>query len=256
MGDRVLIDRNGPVAVLTLNRLPENLVDAAMVAELQAACEAVGEDSSVSVVIVTGEGANFSSGWDGALRTVGNVDEVRAAGILEDPFRCLAELRQPGVAAINGEAFGAGLALALAADVRVCDNGARFRVADVGDGETPMAGVLSRLVRAVGRGHAMRMALMGEQVTAEEALSIGLVSEITPEGEVVRRACEIASQIAERGPLAVQYAKEVVNRGRDMPLEQALRYETDLTVILQTTEDRAEGVRAFQEKRKPEFKGK
>ena len=100
------------------------------------------------------------------------------------------------------------------------------------------------------------MILTGEAVDAQEALRIGLVSQVTPRGSLLAEAEALAGRIADRGPIAVRYAKEAVSRGLDMTLEQALRYETDLTIILQTTEDRAEGVRAFLEKRTPQFKGK
>jgi enoyl-CoA hydratase len=119
-----------------------------------------------------------------------------------------------------------------------------------------MAGGLQRLARLVGRGKALELALTGKLIDADEALRIGMISGVAPRDGLMQAAEAIAQRIAERGPLAVVYAKEAVSRGIDMPLEQALRFETDLTVILQTTEDRAEGVRAFLEKRKPEFKGK
>ena len=99
------------------------------------------------------------------------------------------------------------------------------------------------------------MVLTGDEIGADEAHAIGLVNRIAPRAELLGEAGALAQRIAERGPLATGYAKEAVNRGIDMPLEQALRFETDLTVILQTTDDRAEGVSAFIEKRKPDFKG-
>ncbi len=102
----------------------------------------------------------------------------------------------------------------------------------------------------------MALVLTGEPIDAADALRIGIVSEVVAKADLTERADEIAGRIAERGPIAVQYAKEAVLRGAEMPLDQALRYETDLTMILQTTEDRAEGVRAFLEKRQPKFKGK
>ncbi|MCH7793034.1 MAG: hypothetical protein IID31_12235 [Planctomycetes bacterium] len=113
-----------------------------------------------------------------------------------------------------------------------------------------------RLARLAGRGDALALILTGEPIDAAHALRIGIVSEVVAKAALTERADAIAGRIAERGPIAVQYAKEAVSRGAEMPLEQGLRYETDLTMILQTTEDRAEGVRAFLEKRQPKFKGK
>lgn len=253
-------ETDGAIARVTLNR-PEhgNTIDTTIVVQLRDACEAVADDAAVRAVVLTASGDVFSSGWDWeALATHGDdaVEAARDAGMLDDPFGCVAELTKPVVCAINGDAIGGGLALALACDVRVAAEGATFALPETGMGLLPMGGATQRLSRLVGRGKALEMTLTGDPISIDEALRIGLVSAVKPQSEVVAEAGRIAARIAERGPLAVQYAKEAISRGIDMPLEQALRYETDLTVILQTTEDRAEGVRAFLEKREPKFKGK
>lgn len=247
----IAIERRGAAAWLTLAR---PLIDAAAIRELREACGSLAGDAAVRAVVLTGAGDAFATGWDAAiLRDVG---ALREAGALGDPFGCLAELPKPVICAVNGDALGGGLALALAADIRIAAEGARFGLPESDAGLLPAGGATQRLARLVWRGKALELLLTGEAIDASEALRIGLVSEVVPAGELAARAQEIAERIAERGPLAVQYAKEAVSRGLEMPLEQALRYETDLTVILQTTEDRAEGVRAFIEKRKPKFKGK
>jgi len=253
-------ETDGAIAHVTLNR-PEhgNTIDTTVVVQLRDACEAMTDDREVRAVVLTASGDIFSSGWDWeALAGHGDdsVEAARDAGMLNDPFGCLAEMTKPVVCAINGDAIGGGLALALACDVRVAAADATFALPETGMGLVPMAGATQRLSRLVGTGKALEMTLTGESVGVEEALRIGLVSAVKPQSDVVAEAERIARRIAERGPLAVQYAKEAISRGIDMPLEQALRYETDLTVILQTTEDRAEGVRAFLEKREPKFKGK
>jgi enoyl-CoA hydratase/carnithine racemase len=239
----ITIERRGPALWLTLSR-PQ--IDAQAIRELRDACDSVRDDGDVRVVVLTGAGEAFATGWDDALLK---------AGVFDDPFGCLAELPKPVIAVINGDAIG-GLALALAADIRIAADAARFGLPEADAGLLPMAGATQRLSRLVGRGKALELILTGETIDATEALRVGLVSEVVPASAVVSRAQEIAARIAERGPLALQYAKEAVSRGIDMPLEQALRFETDLTVILQTTEDRAEGVQAFIEKRKPKFKGR
>jgi enoyl-CoA hydratase/carnithine racemase len=119
-----------------------------------------------------------------------------------------------------------------------------------------MAGGTQRLARLVGRGEALRLLLLGEAIDAREALRIGLVSAVAPREKLLEDAWTLAQRMASRGPLALRYAKEAVRQGLEQPLDQALRFETDLTVILQTTEDRAEGVRAFLDKRDPKFKGR
>jgi enoyl-CoA hydratase len=116
-----------------------------------------------------------------------------------------------------------------------------------------MAGGTQRLARLVGRAAALELILTAEPIDAQTALRVGLVSKVVPRDRLLSEASALAERIAARGPIAIQYAKEAVSRGLDMSLEQALRFETDLTIILQTTEDRAEGVRAFLEKRSPEF---
>ena len=119
-----------------------------------------------------------------------------------------------------------------------------------------MGGGTQRLARLIGRGEALRLILLGEEIDAAEAYRIGLVSAVVPQQQLDNQARLLAERMASRGPLALRYAKEAVRRGLEQPLDQALRYETDLTVILQSTEDRAEGVRAFLEKREPKFEGK
>jgi len=242
------LEKRGHIAYLTLKR-PEkqNAIDGVLLREMADACEAIGADEAVRVVLLTAEGAAFCRGWDW---------ESLPEGARADPFGPLAELSRPVVCALNGDAVSAGLELALACDVRIAAEGARFGLPEAAMGLVPMGGGTQRLARLVGRGKALEMILTAEPIDAQEALSIGLVSEVVPRAELMARAEAIAGRIAERGPLAVRYAKEAIQRGLEMPLEQALRYETDLTVIIQTTEDRAEGVRAFLEKRKPEFKGK
>lgn len=242
----ITLEKSGPIARVTLR--PDS-VDATILSELAEACEAIEVDEGLRVVLLTGEGETFCTGWDRSLLEGEGPSAV-------DPFGCLAALPRPVVCAINGDALSAGLEMALACDVRVAVEGAKLGLPETALGMVPMGGGTQRLSRLVGRGKALEMILTGELVEAAEALAIGLVGAVAARGKVVEEAEGIAGRIAERGPLALRYAKEAVSRGLEMTLEQALRYETDLTVILQTTEDRAEGVRAFLEKRKPEFKGR
>jgi enoyl-CoA hydratase len=250
----VSLDKRGPIAFLALRRRnDENAVDGALLADLADACEAIEVEAEVRVVVLTAEGDNFCRGWDAAVLRGEDPGGLREQG---DPFCSLAQLPRPVVCAIQGEALSAGLELALACDVRVAAEDARLGLPETKFGLVPMGGGTQRLARLVGRGKALEMILTGEPVDAREALRIGLVSAVAPRDKLLAEAEAIAARIAERGPIAVRYAKEAVSRGLEMTLEQALRYETDLTIILQTTEDRAEGVRAFLEKRKPEFKGR
>ena len=250
------LDIRPPIARLTLVR---DVIGSAEIGDLASACEAIAGDDSVRVVILAGGGDSFSRGWDWPALAAESPDSsgaLKEAGVLDDPFGCLAALPKPVVCALHGETSGGGLALVLAADIRIAAEDATFSLPETALGLVPMAGATQRLVRLAGRGHALALVLTGEPIGAAEALRIGLVSEVVAKAALAERANEIAGRIAERGPIAVQYAKEAVTRGAEMPLDQGLRYETDLTMILQTTDDRAEGVRAFLEKRQPKFKGK
>lgn len=241
-GDVLSIE--GAVATLTLS----GSLDAEAVAALRVACEAARENDSVRVLVLRASGEVWG-GWEAAA-----LADAERLGLVGDPFRPLAELPQPTVAVLDGAVREAGLELALCADVRVGSEGATFAMASVIGGAMPIAGGLQRLARAVGRSHALEMVLTGATIDAERALQWGLLSAVAADAEGEARA--LAGRIAERGPIATRLAKEAVRRGLEMPLHQALRYETDLTVLLQTTADRAEGVAAFEEKRDPRFEGR
>lgn len=252
------LEKRGPIAYLTLARPEEgNPIDGVLLRELVDACEAISVDQEVRVVILTSGGAVFSTGWAwGMLTGEDPAAAAREQGLLNDPFGCLEALSRPVICAINGDALSGGLELALACDVRIAAEGARLGLPETAMGVIPMGGGGQRLARLVGRGKALEMILTADTIEAGEALQIGLVSAVAPRERLLAEAEAVAARMAEQGPLALRYAKEAVRRGLEMPLEQALRYETDLTVILQTTEDRAEGVRAFLEKRKPRFRGR
>jgi len=254
-----LVQRDA-IAYLRLQRPErENRIDGHLLRELAAACEVLADDPQVRVVVLSGgEGAAFSMGWDASLLAAQVEGEAAARGgeRLGHTFDFLAQVPRPVICAINGDAVSAGLELALACDVRLACPEARFAFPETAWGLIPMAGGTQRLARIVGRAAALELILTAEPIDAQTALRIGLVSQVVPRDRLLVEASALAERIAARGPIAVRYAKEAVSQGLDMPLEQALRFETDLTIILQTTEDRAEGVRAFLEKRAPEFHGR
>jgi enoyl-CoA hydratase len=246
------LEINGPIAYV---RLAQAQIDRTLLEELDEVCDAINDNADARVAVLTGHGDAFSTGWDAAELSPGAFDaeEWRRR---PSPFACLETMGQPVICALNGDATSAGLELALACDVRIAVEGARFSLPETGQGLLPMAGGTQRLARLAGRGEALRMLLLGETIDAQEALRIGLVSAVAPREKLLAEAGALASRMAARGPLALRYAKEAVRRGLEQPLDQALRFETDLTVILQTTGDRDEGVRAFLDKRDPKFKGK
>jgi enoyl-CoA hydratase len=248
------------IAYLELKRPEqENRIDGRLLRELAAACEALTDDPQMRVLVLSGgEGPTFSVGWDPAFLAAEIEGEQAARGgdVLGHTFDFLAQMPRPVICAINGDAFSAGLELALACDIRLACPEARFAFPETAWGLIPMAGGTQRLARIVGRAAALELILTTEPIDAQTALRIGLVSRVVPHDRLLAEAAALAERIAARGPIAVRYAKEAVSQGLEMSLEQALRFETDLTIILQTTEDRAEGVRAFLEKRAPEFHGR
>ena len=240
------------VATITIAP-PEAGYDRAFLDALAAAVGQVGGREDVRAVIMRSDNA-FGVGWSvAALEEPLGIPGVPhiASGI-----DAVAAIPQPVVCAVRGRAHSVALELALACDIRVAEEGASFALADTLGGAVPLAGGTQRLPRAVGRAQALRMILLGEEIDAAEAQRIGLVSRVVPSESLDDAAQGIADAIAARGPIATRLAKEAVHRGVEMPLEQALRYELDLTVLLQSTADRAEGVRAFAEKRPPRFIGR
>jgi enoyl-CoA hydratase len=254
-----LVQRDA-IAYLELQRPEqENRIDAHLLRELAAACEALADDPQVRAVVLSGgEGSVFSLGWEPSFLAAEIEGEAaaRSGDVLGHTFDFLAQMPRPVICALNGDALSAGLELALACDIRLAGPEARFAFPEIGWGLIPMAGGTQRLARIVGRAAALEILLTAQPIDAQAALRIGLVSQVVPRDELMAEASALAGRIAARGPIAVRYAKEAVSQGLDMSLEQALRFETDLTIILQTTEDRAEGVRAFLEKRAPEFHGR
>ena len=220
--------------------LTENSLDEQMAGEIADACDHIGADDDVYVVLLTGEGDDFCRG--------GEPSDIR-------PAAALAAIDRPVIAVVNGAATGAGLELALAADIRICSDNATFALPQVADGQIPQDGGTQRLARIIGRGKALELLLTAETISATEAREIGLVSHVYPAAELESEAQKLAETVAAKGPLALRYLKEAVVKGMDMTLEQGLRLEADLYFLLHTTSDRTEGITSFLEKRDPQYKG-
>ncbi|MGI8551067.1 MAG: enoyl-CoA hydratase/isomerase family protein [Dehalococcoidia bacterium] len=253
----LVLDLRPPLAIVTLNR-PErnNRIDRQMIEELRSVVTDFGDEGLIRAVIITGTDAVFSAGWDSELLLDVRLLPQRRDASLATGFQFLADAPLPVIAAVNGEALSAGFELALACDLRVAASTARFGFPETIDDRLPMAGGTQRLARIAGRAMALELILTGESIDAPTAFGRGIVTVVTAGDTLLDEAIRLASLIASRGPIAVRLGKEAIHQGLDMPLEQALRYETDLTVLLQTTHDRAEGVQAFVEKRSPRFEGR
>ena len=217
-------------------------LDAPFVADLAAICAEVAETPEIRALILDPEPALWR-GWSG---------DDPAPG---DLFRSLAELPQPTIAVLRGDCLGGGLELALAADIRIGAPQIELGFPELLDpqGEFCRAGGLQRLSRAVGRSRAGQLVLLEQRLPAECALDWGLLNQVEDDPSAAARA--LAETVAQRGPIAARYAKDAIRNGADMPLAQALHYETELTILLQSTADRAEGVAAFTQKRPPRFHG-
>ena len=240
------------IATITLNRArANNAISIPLAQELADACSLINQDETIRVVIITGAGKVFSVGTAPSRRRRDSPPSP-----LPQAADALYRLRCPVIAAINGDATGQGLELALAADIRIAAETAHLGLTHVTSGFIPWDGGTQRLPRLIGRGKALEMLLTGAVITAREAGRMGLVNHVVPVAELSSVVDTIARKIAASAPLAVQYAKEAVRQGMDITLEQGLRLETDLYLLLQTTTDRTEGITAFLEKRPPRFKGK
>ncbi|MFH1775389.1 MAG: enoyl-CoA hydratase-related protein [Chloroflexota bacterium] len=235
------------VARIVLNR-PEanNLVSRQLAQELADVCDEIGRDEDVNVVIITGAGDKAFCGGAEGPSAGGGIYGIAAP---------VAGISQPVIAAINGDALGQGLELALSCDIRVASRRARLGFPQVAQGLIPMDGGTQRLPRLVGRGKALELVLTAETISAQEAYEIGLVDKLA-DAELAAEVEAMARAVAGKGPIAVRYVKEAVNKGLDLTLEQGLRLEADIYFLLHTTADRTEGISAFRQKRPPRFKGK
>ena len=225
--------------------------------ELSDVCSTITSDDEIRVVILTGAGDGpFSLGMGMELSGgVLGVDRESSVKFLSVP-ELIAKLDPPVIAAINGDAVGQGLEIALACDIRIAAETSRFGLPHIKTGLIPQDGGTQRLPRLVGRGKALEMILTGEMIEAQEAYRIGLVNKIVPHRELITVAMDMAKEMASKGPIALRYAKEAIYKGMDVTLEQGLRLEADLYLLLHTTRDRTEGINAFRKKRTPKFEGR
>lgn len=256
----VLFELQDDVAIVTLSR-PEarNALDPDMRAELREAWRQVSANEAIRCVILTGAGDKaFCAGSDlkktmpaaesFAQRSfTGNGQAYLTAGM---------EMDTPIVCAINGDAFGGGLELALACDIRLAAKNARFGLPEVQLGTLAGGGGTQRLPRLVSPSDAMKILLTGDRFDADEALRIGLVSEVLEAADLMHAALAIARRIAQNAPLSVRAVKRLVRTGLDLPLDKAMQAEHYVFGLLRDTEDRIEGRRAFQEKRPPVYRGR
>ena len=252
----ILTETRGRVGLVTLNR-PQamNALNIQLLTELLDALAAYDVDPAIGAIVISGSERAFAAGADIKLMAEASSDEMRADGFVE-LFEGLRKIKKPLIAAVSGFVLGGGCELAMACDMLVASETARFGQPEVTLGVIPGAGGTQRLTRAVGKPLAMEMILNNRILSASEALQFGLVNRVVPVERFLDESLSLAAEVASRAPLAVMAAKEAVNRAFEFPLSAGLAEERRLFYALFDSADQKEGMQAFIEKRKPLWRGK
>ncbi len=254
--ENVLVEKDGAVVVVTLNR-PQalNALSYALVKDLSLAMQELDQDDEVRVIIVTGGEKVFAAGADiKEMADRGPFDErIQERLTYRDQIN---KITKPVIAAVSGFALGGGCELAMSCDIIIASETARFGQPEVNLGIIPGSGGTQRLTHLLGKHRAMELVLTGDAISATEAERLGLVNRIFPVELFLEEAKNIARKIAAKPVLAIKAAKEAVLKAANAPLDEGLDYERKSFYLLFASEDRSEGMRAFLEKRKPDFKGK
>ena len=255
----IRVEWDGELAVVVIDRQEKlNALNADVVAELGQVFEGLRDDDKVRGVLLTGAGEKaFVAGADiGELAKMDSISGVRVSRDGQDVFLQIERFPKPVLAVVGGFALGGGCELALACHMRVASDNAKFGLPEVSLGIIPGYGGTIRLARLIGLGRAIELTLTGEMVGAQRAAEIGLVSAVYPRAEVLDRGKEMLRKVTKNGPVAVRMALESVYRAVDTSTREALDYESSLFGLLASTEDMREGMSAFLEKRKADFKGR
>jgi enoyl-CoA hydratase len=256
--ETILIEKRDRVAILTINRPDKlNALNWKVHIEGVAALESLRKDDSVRVVVITGAGEKaFIAGAD--ISEFADQTPVTQRDLFHEKtlFNSVDNFPKPVIAMINGFCLGGGNELALACDIRIASENARFAQPEINLGIMCGGGGTQRLARLVGEGRAMEIILTGDMIDAGKALEFGLVNHVFPLEELEAKTMEFAAKIAEKAPIALQLSKEAVKFASRSNLDEGLRREVDLFAICFSTEDKTEGVSAFLEKRAANFQGK
>ncbi len=250
----VLVDRRGPVTLITLNR-PErrNAVDLATAVLLEQTVDAFEADDEARVAIITGAGGSFCAGMDLKAAAGGEFAMTERGGPLGITAR---PLTKPLIAAVEGHALAGGLELALVADLVVAATDSQFGLPEPKRGLVAAAGGVLRLSQRLPRNVAMELALTGNPMPAARMAELGLVNRLAEPGKVLDAAMELAEEIMLNAPLSVQVSKQIIEQAPDWSVDEAFGKQSDLAMTAVLSEDAAEGVAAFSEKRKPVWKGR
>jgi enoyl-CoA hydratase/carnithine racemase len=259
----IIYEVKNQIAWVTFNR-PEsmNAINRQMARDIIEACRQTEEDSGIRIAIFTGAGERaFSAGMDLKERAETSFSPIerrnqKLTQTVHTQSRAIGVMTKPTIAAIRGYCVGGGLEMALACDLRVAAEDAKLGLTEVLRGLIPGAGGTQRLTRAVGITKALEMCLTGDTVSGSEAQKLGLVNTAVPANELIQAAEDLANRILKGAPMSVAFIKEAIKKGIELPLEEGLRLEADLSALIGMTEDSKEGPRAFAEKRAPVWKGR
>ncbi|MCG8634221.1 MAG: enoyl-CoA hydratase-related protein [Desulfobacterales bacterium] len=253
--ENIILEKKDQIALLTLNHPPVNTFNLSTLKDMEKAVEEVENDSGCRVMIITGGGKKgFSAGFD--VSDAANGDEMLVRG--HQLWRKIELFPKPVIACLNGFAFGAGCELALCCHFRIMENkaGSKIGLPELNLGMIPAWGGTQRLPRLVGKPKALEMILFSKKVTPEEALEIGLVSQVAQEGMALEDSMALASVIVKRPPIAVAGALKTIGMSLDVGIDEGLRAEMEEMKRIQKSADLIEGFQAFMEGREPEFQGK
>ncbi len=254
--ENLVVEREGLVGIITLNRPPANPINLSVLNELDAAFTEWEKDKEVRAVIITGAGERgFSAGFD--IKTAGTPDGANAMTRGQEVFSRIEKYPKPVIAAMNGFAFGGGCELAMACHFRIMVTGERVLMGqpEIDLGIIPGWGGTQRLPRLIGKTRAMEMLLLGTRITPGEALSIGLINRISEPGQLMADARELAGALAKKAPIAVQIILDAVTRGLEVSTDEGMKIELEGSNRVGKTKDAIEGMMAFVEKREAVFKG-
>jgi enoyl-CoA hydratase len=255
--ENIVVSTDGAVGLIQLNR-PKvlNALSGALMIELGDAVEAMDKDAAIRCIVIHGSERAFSAGADiDQMKTATPVSMIENNWINRN-FDRLRHVTKPIIAAVSGYCLGGGCELAMSCDIILASETAQFGQPEISIGIIPGAGGTQRLPRAIGKSRAMELVLTGKFIGAREAEARGLVSRVAPVELYLEEAKTLAREIASKPPVAVRFAKEAINKVYELPLTEGLDYESRLFHVLFSTEDQKEGMAAFVEKRKPEWKGK
>ncbi|MHB1909261.1 MAG: enoyl-CoA hydratase-related protein [Nitrososphaerales archaeon] len=253
----IIVERTGTATgIVRLNRPSAlNALSSSLMKEVLSALKSFEEDDSIHVIVLTGGEKIFSAGADiKEMMNLGTIEALKRRNL--DYFDKIHDIGKPIIAAINGYCLGGGLELAMTCDILIAGENTKLGQPEINIGVMPGAGGTQRLTRAIGKYKAMDLILTGRQISAREAFEFGLLSRVVPDESCLVEAKRIAEEIGAKSPLALRVAKECVKKSFETNLSDGLEFERKNFYLLLGSEDKAEGMKAFTEKRKPAFKGK